>query len=148
VNVYQWKAQLTLTRGVQYCYRVFLGSTDLLGSDPSPTFFTQVPAGSTEPFTFAVIGDWGSVDGAGNNPDQANLMAQLAASGARFALTTGDNAYSSGSQTNYGDLVQTGPGISALLGPQFWARVGASMPLFLPSATMASSVAIPIIRIS
>jgi hypothetical protein len=130
VPEYQWKAELTLLPGVQYCYRVFLGGIDLLGSDPSPTFFTQVPAGSTEPFTFAVIGDWGSVDDAGNNPYQANLMAQLAASGARFALATGDTAYSSGSQTNYGDLVQTGPGISTVFGPQFWARVGASMPLF------------------
>ena len=127
---YQWKAQLTLIPGVQYCYRVFLGGTDLLGSDPSPVFFTQVPAGSSEPFTFAVIGDWGSVDGNGNNPDQANLLAQLAASGARFALTTGDNVYPSGSQTNYGDLVQTGSSVSAMFGPQFWARVGASMPLF------------------
>ena len=130
VHESQWKAQLTLTPGAEYCYRVFLRDVDLLGSDPDPHFFTQVPAGSSEPFTFAVLGDWGYVDGAGENTYQANLMAQLAASGARFAMSTGDNAYSSGSQTNYGDLTQTGPSISAVFGPQFWARVGASMPLF------------------
>ena len=130
VGEYQWKAQLTLTPGAEYCYRVFQGGTDLLGSDAAPHFFTQVPAGSSESFTFAVLGDWGSVDGSGANPDQANLMAQLAASGARFALSTGDNSYPSGSQTNYGDLVQTGSSISGVYGPQFWARVGASMPLF------------------
>ncbi len=48
VATFQWKAQLSLLPNTQYCYRVFLGAsgaTDLLGSDPSPTFWTQVPAG-------------------------------------------------------------------------------------------------------
>src|SRR5690349_16504173 len=48
---YQWKAQLTLTPGTQYCYRAYLGSSpsgevDLLGSDPAPTFWTQMPSGA------------------------------------------------------------------------------------------------------
>jgi hypothetical protein len=44
-----------------YRYRVFLGraGVDLLGSDPSPVFRTQVPVGSTQPDSFAVIGDLG-----------------------------------------------------------------------------------------
>ena len=83
-----------------------------------------------EPFSFAVLGDWAAVDGTGSNPNQASLMSQLAASGARFALTVGDNVYASGSQTEYGDLVQTGPSISAVFGPQYWANVGASMAIF------------------
>src|SRR6185437_915109 len=33
VPEYQWKAQLTLLPDTQYCYRVYLGSTDLLGTD-------------------------------------------------------------------------------------------------------------------
>lgn len=133
VNLYQWKAMLNLAAGAEYCYRVYLDGDpeiDLLASDPSPHFKTQIPAGSSEPFSFAVFGDWGAVDENGVNPDQANLMAQIAASGARFALTTGDNGYPSGSQANYGDLVQTGMNMSGVFGPTFWKVVGASMPIF------------------
>ena len=130
---YQWKARLSLAPDTTYCYRVYLGATgsglNLLGSNPSPQFATERPAGSTTPFKFAVLGDWGSVTATGN-PDQANLMGRLASSGARFALSTGDIAYPGGSQTNYGDLYQTGANVSAVFGPQFWTAPGASMPLF------------------
>ena len=102
---------------------------NLLGSNPSPRFSTQLPAGSTTPFKFAVLGDWGSVTASGN-PDQANLMGRLASSGARFALSTGDIAYPGGSQANYGDLYQTGANVSAVFGPAFWTAPGASIPLF------------------
>ena len=51
---------------------------DLLGTDASLTFTTPPPPGGTEPFSFAVIGDWGATDPTGANPDQANLFAQLA----------------------------------------------------------------------
>ncbi len=45
---YQWKAKLSGLQGnAQYCYRVQLGTTDLLGSDPSPVFWSQIPAGNT-----------------------------------------------------------------------------------------------------
>jgi hypothetical protein len=127
---YQWKAMLTLEPDTQYCYRVYLGDTDLLGADSSPHFWTQIPAGSNQPFSFVVFGDWGAAYDNGNNTDQANLMQQIAASGARFAITTGDNGYPSGSQANYGDLWQTGPNTSAIFGPAFWTVAGASMPLF------------------
>ena len=40
---YQWKATLSLPASGRYCYRLSLGSTDLLGGDPSPIFTTQVP---------------------------------------------------------------------------------------------------------
>ena len=42
-----------------YCYRVFLGGTDLLDTDPAPQFWTQLPVGNATPFAFAVFGDWG-----------------------------------------------------------------------------------------
>jgi hypothetical protein len=130
VSEYQWKAMLTLAPNTQYCYRVFLKTVDLLGSDPSPRFWTQIPAGSTEPYSFVVLGDWGNTNSDGTNQDEANVMQQIANSGARFAMTVGDNAYSSGSQTDFGDLVETGPNISAVFGPQFWAVPGRSLPIF------------------
>ncbi len=37
VGEYQWKANLTLTPDTQYCYRVYLGSTDLLGTNDFST---------------------------------------------------------------------------------------------------------------
>ena len=130
VAEYQWKTLLSLASNQRYCYRVFLGPVDLLNSDPSPTFSTQVAAGSSTPFSFAVFGDWGSVDASGRNVHQARLMSQLALSGARFALTVGDNGYPSGSQSNYGDLTQTGTNLSGVFGEDFWTVAGASLPLF------------------
>ena len=47
-------------------------------------------------------------------------MSLIATSGARFAVTTGDTAYPSGSQTTFGDLIQSGLNISAIFGPSFW----------------------------
>jgi hypothetical protein len=130
VSEYQWKAQLVLGAGRHYCYRVRLGSVDLLGVEPSPRFWTQVPSGSPERFSFAVFGDWGYTDSSGANPHQANVMRQIAASGARFAVTTGDQPYGSGSQSNYGDLVQRGSELGTIFGPQSWTVPGASIPLF------------------
>lgn len=148
VPEYQWKATLNLVPDAPYCYRVYLGSTaateiDLLGSDASPTFRTQVPAGSAEPYTFVVFGDWGYVDSRGTNPYQANLASRIASSGARFALTTGDNSYPSGSQTNYGDLVQSGSGTSAVFGPSFWKMPGSFVPIFAASGNHGISNADP-----
>ena len=130
INEYQWKGSLALPSSGRYCYRVLLGTTDLLAASSSPAFTTQVAAGSSEQFSFAVFGDWGLVDANGNNPDQENLLAQIAASGARFAVTTGDNGYPSGSQTNYGDLQQVGAAMGAIFGARYWPVPGASVPLF------------------
>jgi len=130
---YQWKARIIgLAPDTAYCYRVFFSTptVDLLGADASPQFTTLPPAGSTGSFSFAVVGDWGQVDAAGANPDQANVMTRLAGSGARFVLGAGDTAYPAGSQTNYGDLAQVGANTSAVFGPSFWKPVGASMPLY------------------
>jgi hypothetical protein len=139
VSEYQWIAQLSLPAPGAYCYRPFLGPTNLLGGDASPVFNTQVPPGSAQPFSFAVLGDWGQTDASGNNPDQANLMSQIASSGVRFAVTVGDNGYPSGSQTNYGDLQQHGANISAVFGPSFWAVPGRSIPMFATSGNHGMS---------
>ncbi|HET6173106.1 MAG TPA: metallophosphoesterase [Gaiellales bacterium] len=133
VSEYQWRASLTLPSGGQYCYRALLGATDLLGAGASPVFTTQAAAGSSQPFSFAVFGDWGLVDANGNNPDQQNLLGTLAGSGVRFAVTTGDNGYPSGSQVNYGDLQQVGAAMGAIFGARFWPVPGASVPLFTSS---------------
>ena len=132
---YQWKAQLNLIPGTQYCYRVYLGTStvseiDLLGSDPAPSFWTQVPSGATPSYSFDVIGDWGMVDSSGANSYQASLMSLIASSGARFVVTTGDNGYPAGNQKNLGDLIQTGQDISGVFGPSFWKVPGASLPIF------------------
>ena len=130
-NEYQWKAKLTgLAPNALYCYRVFLGTVDLLGSDQSPQFWTQIPSGDPTPFSFAVFGDWGDTDANGNNPYQSALMSQLASSGVRFAVATGDTAYDSGTQKNYGDLQQTGYRVSSIFGPDYWPKVGGNVPLY------------------
>ncbi|MCW2811356.1 MAG: metallophosphoesterase, partial [Friedmanniella sp.] len=127
---YQWKAKVTFPAVGTYCYRPFLSTTDLLSTAKAPTVRTQVATGDSGPWSFAVFGDFGEVDGNGDNANAAKLMNQVASSGARFAVTVGDNAYPAGSQGNYGDLQQKGAATSAVFGPDFWTRVGASMPMF------------------
>jgi hypothetical protein len=131
-----WKVKFTgLTPGTSYCYRVLAGSptspgADLLGSDSSPVFKTPPAPGSGSSFTFAVWGDMGATNANGTNPDQANLDQQIAASGAQFAFGTGDTAYPSGSQTNYGDLFQTGANISTVFAPNFFKNIGDGIPMY------------------
>ncbi|HJX08300.1 MAG TPA: metallophosphoesterase, partial [Actinomycetota bacterium] len=127
----QWSADLNnLLHDTVYCYSIYGGPQNLLGTDTPPAFLSQLAHGSTVALTFAVFGDWGQVDATGADPDQANLLAHVAASGARFAVTTGDTGYPDGSQKNYGDLLQTGSGTSAVFGPSFWPVPGASIPMF------------------
>lgn len=129
-----WRAAFTVAPDSSYCYRIFLGASpsgvDLLGTASSPVFRSQIPVGSTTSFSFGVFGDWGQVDANGVNPDQAQLMAQVAASSARFVVTTGDNGYPAGSQANFGDLVQVGANISGVFGPSFWSSPGGGIPIF------------------
>lgn len=133
VGEQQWMAKITgLSAGTQYCYRIFFSNptVDLLGTDPSPKFWSMIPAGTSAPFTFAVTSDWGASGSDGTNPDQANLEQQIARSGASFVIGAGDTAYDSGNQTNYGDLFQTGANISDVFGPSFWKNVGDGLPMF------------------
>ena len=129
-----------LTAGTSYCYRVFTASgTDLMGALPSPAFTTLDGAASSAPLSFAVLGDWGDTTNSGVNDgtlnaNQAAVDAQIAASGARFAVSTGDLAYPGGSQTNYGDVNQGGQkDVSAVFGPSYWAVPGQSVPSFVVS---------------
>ena len=130
VSEYQWKGDITLPATGTYCYRVFLGSTDLLAGNASPTFTTQVQFGSTESYSFVIFGDWGQVDASGQNGYQAALMQLISSSGARFAITVGDNGYPNGNQINYGDLLQSGADTSAIFGSDFWTVPGSSIPIF------------------
>jgi Calcineurin-like phosphoesterase/Purple acid Phosphatase, N-terminal domain len=128
---YQWVAPITaLKRDTAYCYRIFGGGADLLGTDASPVFRSQPRPVSSASYSFAVIGDWGAQDTSAINTDQANLLSEVASSGALFAVGTGDVGYPSGSQTNYGDLQQTGASVSAVFGPSYWTVAGASIPMF------------------
>jgi hypothetical protein len=130
---YQWKAKITgLLPGTAYTDRVFFTTpqVDLLGADVSPTFTTPPAPDSTSPFSFAVLSDWGATDSSGANPYQANLDSLVAASGASFALSAGDVGWSSGSQTNYGDLYQTGRNISAVFAPDFYKDIGDGISMF------------------
>lgn len=124
-----------LSAGTAYCYRVATaGGTDLLGTDAAPRFTTLDPPQSGAPLRFDVLGDWGDTTNGGVNDgtlnaNQAGVAAQIAASGARFAISTGDVAYQGGTQTNYGDLNQTGANVSAVFGPSYWTVAGQSVPL-------------------
>jgi hypothetical protein len=77
-----------------------------------------------------VFGDWGQANSGSENPNQEHLLAHMAASKARFAVGTGDIANPSGSQSNYGDLQQTGSSVSGVFSPKFWAVPGRSLPYF------------------
>ena len=131
VNEYQWKASLTLPSAGQYCYRALLGGADLLGTRDSPVFTTQAAAGSSQPFSFAVFGDWGLVDANGNNPDQQNLLATarherrpLRRHHRRQRLPVGQP----------GELRRPAAGRrrrwARSSAPNFWPVPGASVPLF------------------
>jgi hypothetical protein len=126
---YHWRARIQVADGTSFCYRVFAGTVDLLGTDASPQSDSQLPPGSTAPYSFAVFGDWGRGIAAGN-PGQAGVLREIAASGARFAVGTGDTGYPSGNQANYGDLQQTGDDISGVFAPDAWAVPGSKLPLF------------------
>ena len=117
-----------LTPGTTYCYSVF--STDAAGavnllpaSTPDQTFTTLATPNnaSTTPVKFDLIDDTGenyystiTANGTttpfpnGVNPDEASLYKQIGTSGAQFLIDAGDTAYNSGTQSNFGDLQQTG----------------------------------------
>ena len=96
---YQWTAPITFPASGTYCYRVQLGTTDLLGTDSSPQVTTAAAPGSS--YSFAILGDYGA-----GTTFESNVMSQIAASPAKFVVTVGDNVYNSGTDTEYGDLSQ------------------------------------------
>ncbi len=96
---YQWTAVLNFPSAGTYCYRVQLGAVDLLDTEESRRVTTAATPGSS--FSFAVLGDFGA-----GTTDQANVMSRIGASPASFVATVGDNVYTNGTETEYGDLTQ------------------------------------------
>jgi hypothetical protein len=137
VTEYQNSVAVTgLSAATAYCYRM-AGATPpgLLGTAASRHFTTLKPADSSRPFTFDVMDDWGDTTNSGVNhgslnANQAAVDAEINTSGAQFLISIGDTAYQDGSQTNYGDLSQTGPYISDVFGPSYWAQPGQHIPVF------------------
>jgi hypothetical protein len=139
VTEYQNSVAVTgLSASASYCYRVTTGGSapvDLLGTGASPQFTALQPANGSGPLIFDVLDDWGDTTNSGVNNGQPNanqigVDAQIAGSSARFAISIGDVAYQDGSQTNYGDLNQTGPYVSGVFGPSYWAVPGPHIPVF------------------
>jgi hypothetical protein len=153
VDEYQSSVELTgLAPSTTYCYRVYGAGTpplDLLGSNSSPTFTTLDPAStsSTAPLTFDVVGDLGEEDQATGvaypnnfNPDQAAIDYLMGQSGARFVLQAGDVSYSGGTETDYGDLEQTGSEVSNIFGTSYWPETG-GLPAFSADGNHGQNVA-------
>ncbi len=116
---YQFKAAISgLSANTSYCYRVLQNGSDVVGA--ATTFTTTSAPGSTGPFSFAVIGDWGA-----GTSDEANVFTQIAAAKPRFLMTVGDNVYPSGAQSEYGDL----NGGNAF-GPAYLPKLGSGTPIF------------------
>ncbi len=139
VREYQNSVEITgLAPYHAYCYRVATRASDridLLGSNASPQFTTMRRGRSAGRFTFDVMGDWGDTTNSGVNNgslnrNQAHIDALVARSHAQFLVSAGDTGYPGGTQTDYGDLDQTGVNISAVFGPSYWAVPGESIPYF------------------
>jgi hypothetical protein len=120
-NEYQWSARLIFPGPGSYCYRPQLGTTDLLGSEPSPQLLTAAAPGT--PFSFAVIGDFGAPGG--GSAGEAGVMSQIGASPASFVVSVGDNEENgTGSQTDYGDLTR-----GSVFRPAYLPKIG-GRPIF------------------
>ncbi len=63
------------------------------------------------------------------NTDQSAVESLIGASGAKFVVTAGDVGYGGGTETNYGDLQQTGSEVSDVFGPSYWPLTG-GIPTF------------------
>ena len=132
---YQYKTAATgLTADTAYCYRVFQNGADLTGV--STNFRTALPAGSSTPFKFAVIGDWGQ-----GTTDQANVAAQIGAAKPNLLISTGDNDYPSGSQLEYGDLTS-----GAVFPAQYMPAWGGGLPIFMVQGNHGFSANTPYLQ--
>ncbi len=124
-----------------------------LDSQPVQSFTTLLSSGasSTAPVTFDVLDDTGenyacttatncSTDvpfnssGPPVNPDEASLYDQIGKSDAQFLVDAGDTGYNDGSQTNLGDLEDTGTttDVSNFFGPSYYPLTG-GIPTYVAS---------------
>lgn len=100
VDEWQWRVDLShLDPDRDYCYRPFLGGTNLLGDTDPLTLHTAPVPGDATKFSFAVIGDWGQ-----GSTAESSVLRQIGRSPASFVVTVGDNAYPSGDEDSYGNL--------------------------------------------
>lgn len=134
---YLYQVELTgLSPGSTYCYQLAGSLFDLSTREVPARFVTAQPGGDQRPFSFAVLGDWG-----GGTPDEANVLTQIATSPASFIVTTGDNAYISGNQTDYGDLSG-----GHVFGPDQWSKVGSRLPAFASQGNHGFSIYQPLLE--
>jgi hypothetical protein len=110
-----------LSPSTPYCYAVY--GTRLTGSAQlrqTQSFTTlAAAAGSSAPVSFDVIGDTGE-DASGPNAGEQAIYNEIGASGAQFLMIAGDVAYTGGTETDYGDLTQTGSEVSNIFGPSYF----------------------------
>ncbi len=134
---YLYNVELTNLRPrTTYCYRLGPEVFDLSTREVAPRFTTaQQPSDST-PFSFAVIGDWG-----GGTRDEAKIIKRIASSPASFIVTTGDNSYISGNQTDYGDLSG-----GHVFGPDLWPQVGGRLPTYAAQGNHGFSIYMPMLQ--
>lgn len=96
----------SLTPGTRYYYQVSSDAGVLAGGD-AEHFFTTPPDGGDEPFHVWALGDAGSSGEQvqGENPNQAAVrdafLNRYAVSDLAFMMMLGDNAYNSGTDTEY-----------------------------------------------
>ncbi|MFN8156661.1 MAG: fibronectin type III domain-containing protein [Candidatus Nanopelagicales bacterium] len=152
---YQHTVRLTgLSASTAYCYRVWSGSTApttaLISEPPSSPLrvVTAAAPGATSSVVFDVLGDFGETSLTNGSPlgtynryqealdSQIAATAKLTVDPATFAVSTGDIAYSDGTQTNYGDLNHPADRVggaaeqSNVFDARYWGKVGGSLPLF------------------
>ena len=130
---YQWTADLSFPGPGTYCYRVQLGGIDLLGTDPSPRVGTAAAPGSS--FSFAVLGDWGA-----GTTYEANVLSRIGSSPASFVVSTGDNVYNSGTDTEYGDLKH-----GNIFPPQYLPALG-GRPIFASEGNHGFTANLPYLQ--
>src|SRR2546427_104396 len=99
----------------------------------APVFTSALASGAADPFSFAVIGDWGA-----GTTHEANVLSQIAAAKPAFIVTVGDTVYNSGTQTEYGDL-RGGNAVA----PQYWPEVGRPVPAFPAAGNHGFSGSVP-----
>ena len=134
-TVFQDKATISgLSPNTLYCYRVFQNGIDLKGS--ATTFRTAPTNGSTAPFKFAVIGDWGQGTAA-----QASVFSQIANGAPNFVMTVGDNVYTGGSNAEYGDL--SGGNVFPA---GYLPKLGGSVPIFAAQGNHGFTTNLPYLQ--
>jgi hypothetical protein len=93
-----WARLKNLQPDTQYCYTLYSGELEVAGA----LSFKTAPADEDAAIKFFVLGDFGN-----SYPAQKDVRAQMekSAEGIDFWITTGDNAYSSGTYDQFQDHV-------------------------------------------